>query len=146
MKVKAKKTKSKYIKVAINADYGGFTLSPKAIEKLAEKKGKKCYFFESSYNNEEMTYKKIDEYPTGSFWLASTTDDMNNFDYGKHALTQRPEDRTDPDLIEVIEELGKEANGLFADLKIIKVPSDVKWEINEYDGQEWVAEKHRTWR
>ena len=145
MKVKAKKTKSKYIKVAINADYGGFTLSPKAIEKLAEKKGKKCYFFESVCVNEKITYKKVDGYPTGLFWIASSTSDMDNFDYGKHNLTQRPEDRTDPDLIEVIEELGKEANGNFGDLKIVKIPSNVKWQIMEYDGMEWVAEKHRTW-
>ena len=147
MKAKRKnpKAKSKYIKVAINADYGGFTLSPKAIEKLAEKKGKKCYFFESVYENEKTTYKKVDGYPTGLFWIASSTDDMEEFDYSKHVLTQRPEDRTDPDLIEIIEELGEEANGILADLKIVKVPSNVKWDIEEYDGMEWVAEKHRTW-
>jgi hypothetical protein len=144
-KRKSQKAKSKYIKVAINADYGGFGLSPKAIEKLAEKKGKKCYFFESACVNEKITYKKVDGYPTGLFWIASSTLDMDNFDYGKHNLAQRPEDRTDPDLIEVIEELGEEANGNFADLKIVKIPSNIKWQIMEYDGDEWIAEKHRTW-
>ncbi len=25
------------------------------------------------------------------------------------------------------------------------IPDDVKWQIEEYDGLEWIAEKHRTW-
>jgi hypothetical protein len=54
--------------------------------------------------------------------------------------------RDDPDLIRVIEELGQQANGRFAKLKIVEIPSDVKWQIDEYDGLEWVAECHRTWR
>jgi hypothetical protein len=30
-------------------------------------------------------------------------------------------------------------------LKVVRVPADVDWCIQEYDGQEWVAEVHRTW-
>ena len=37
------------------------------------------------------------------------------------------------------------ANGKWAKLKIVRVPKDVKWTIEENDGWEWVAEKHRTW-
>ena len=48
-------------------------------------------------------------------------------------------------LIQVIEELGKEADGSFAKLKIVEVPDDVKWRIQEYDGIEWIAERYRTW-
>lgn len=54
-------------------------------------------------------------------------------------------DRTDPALIDVVETLGKDANGTYADLKIVEVPDDVKWHIAEYDGDEWVAEDHRKW-
>ena len=53
--------------------------------------------------------------------------------------------RNDPILIQVIEELDEEANGFCAKLKIIEIPNDIKWTIEEYDGIEWVAEKHRTW-
>lgn len=53
--------------------------------------------------------------------------------------------RNDPVLIEVVEELGKRANGCCASLKIVEIPDDVKWEIEEYDGNEWIAEKHRKW-
>jgi hypothetical protein len=28
---------------------------------------------------------------------------------------------------------------------VIEIPDDVEWEVEEYDGLEWVAEKHRTW-
>jgi hypothetical protein len=54
-------------------------------------------------------------------------------------------DRTDPALIDAVETLGKEANGTYANLKIVEVPDDVKWHIAEYDGDEWVAEDHRKW-
>lgn len=37
------------------------------------------------------------------------------------------------------------ASGGFASLKIVEIPDDVEWEICEYDGLEWVAEKHRKW-
>ena len=42
--------------------------------------------------------------------------------------------------------MGAEANGNYAKLKIVEVPYGVEWTIAEYDGYEWVAEKHRTWQ
>jgi hypothetical protein len=45
----------------------------------------------------------------------------------------------------MVEELGAAAADHFAELRIADVPDDVKWTIEEYDGQEWVAEVHRTW-
>ena len=53
--------------------------------------------------------------------------------------------RDDPDLIAVVQDWGRAANGRFAELKIIQIPTGVEWTIQEYDGKEWVAEKHRTW-
>ena len=53
--------------------------------------------------------------------------------------------RDDAVLILVVEELGDAANGLCADLKIVEIPDEVDWYVEEYDGNEWVAEKHRTW-
>ena len=49
-------------------------------------------------------------------------------------------------LVQIVQELGKKADGNFAELGIVEVPDDVEWQIDDYDGQEWVAEKHRTWR
>jgi hypothetical protein len=53
--------------------------------------------------------------------------------------------RNDAALIQVVEELGNAASGSCADLKIVEVPDEVDWYVEEYDGNEWVAEKHRTW-
>lgn len=47
--------------------------------------------------------------------------------------------RADPDLVRIIEEFG------LLNYKIVHVPENVKWHIEEYDGIEWVAEDHRTW-
>jgi hypothetical protein len=53
--------------------------------------------------------------------------------------------RDDPYLIKVVKEMGMSANGAHANLKIVEIPGDVDWVIQDYDGVEWVAEKHRTW-
>jgi len=53
--------------------------------------------------------------------------------------------RKDPVLIGVIEELGAEANGRFAKLKIVNVPDGKEISIHEYDGLEHVEEVHETW-
>ena len=57
----------------------------------------------------------------------------------------RHHDRADPYLVQIVEELGLVAGDQFASLKIVEVPDDVDWQIEEYDGKEWVAEKHRVW-
>lgn len=50
-----------------------------------------------------------------------------------------------PVLVAMIEEQGTAVNGGFADLRIVEIPDDVDWYIEEYDGNEHVAERHRTW-
>lgn len=55
------------------------------------------------------------------------------------------ERRANPALIQTIRELGDAANGACAELRIVEIPDGVSWQIEEYDGIEWVAEKHRTW-
>ena len=53
--------------------------------------------------------------------------------------------RNDPILVEIVEQLGEAANTRFSELQVVEIPDDVEWEIEEYDGNEWIAEKHRTW-
>ena len=55
------------------------------------------------------------------------------------------DDRTNTKLVRCIEELGDKAHGELAKLEIVEIPDGIDWEIEEYDGVEWVAEKHRTW-
>jgi hypothetical protein len=54
--------------------------------------------------------------------------------------------RDDPYLVKIVKELGSSASGGHAKLKIVEIPGDVLWHIGEYDGVEWVAEDHRTWK
>ena len=54
-------------------------------------------------------------------------------------------ERDDPRLVSIVEELGIKAGGSYSDLKVVEIPDDITWHIEDYDGLEWVAEKHRTW-
>ena len=112
------------MKVAINTCFGGFNLSNKAFEKLLEIKG--------------IEYIKIAD------------DDVGYTEYVKkvdpnYYLSDYEFSRSDEDLIRVIEEFGEEANGNFSELKIVEIPDDVKFIIEDYDGIEHIAEVHRTW-
>jgi hypothetical protein len=54
--------------------------------------------------------------------------------------------RSDPRLIEAIEAIGLvDASGDMASLRIVDIPDDVKYTIEDYDGVEHIAEHHRTW-
>ena len=120
------------MKVAINTCFGGFGISNAAFEKLLERKG--------------IAYEKTD----AKFKFRG-----NEFEYYKAGMTGQDDgylseydmysDRSDPDLIAVIEEMGKAAWGWASELVIVDIPDDAKWHIHEYDGMEHVAEDHRTW-
>ena len=53
--------------------------------------------------------------------------------------------RDDPVLVALVQELGARANGDHARLKVVRVPADVDWVIDDYDGKEFVCERHRVW-
>ena len=54
-------------------------------------------------------------------------------------------ERTNPILVTMIEENSELFSGSHASLKVVTIPDDVQWHIHDYDGQEHVAENHRTW-
>ncbi len=132
------------MEIVINAAYGGYGLSWEAMKALAERKGFKLYIYAYDWHN---TYRKVDSPKRGLDVFYS------NKDLGSETDSVPPEcycsdndfERNDPDLVAVVRELGDKANGLFAKLKIVKIPNDVDWEITEYDGYERVEEKHRSW-
>ena len=54
--------------------------------------------------------------------------------------------RDDQHLVRVLEELGTEANGHCAELKVVEIPTEVEWKIEKKSGGvECVSEVHRTW-
>ena len=117
-------------RVVINRCYGGFGLSDAAVERYAELKGIK------------LVKQKEKAYGDSAYWIDGIEDDEHYF--SAYSLYDR-DYRIDPVVIQVVEELGKEANGFCADLRIVEVPDDVEWFIAENDGIEWIAEEHRTW-
>ena len=76
----------------------------------------------------------------GGFELSDKAMEMLGIDYSWKI------ERNDPNLIKVVESLGEEANGRFSCLKVIEIPDDVEWFIDDHDGVESIHEKHRVWR
>jgi hypothetical protein len=63
---------------------------------------------------------------------------------GSEGLAEHDIERDDPILAAMVEAEGFVSRGL-SDLKVVNIPDDVEWIIEQYDGMEWVAESHRTW-
>ena len=126
-------------KIILNKCYGGFDLSKKEYELYAKKKGVEVYTDTSNIENDKWKYK----YSDGSdFFMTYFTKDFGNNveiseeDYEKYVLSLRDEAREDKTLIEVVEELGKEASGMCGKLKIVKIPDNAFFIIDSYDGIE----------
>ena len=81
----------------------------------------------------------------GGFGLSKEALALFNERSGTTITYEHDIERNDPILVEIVEELGESANTRFSELKVVEIPDDVEWEIEEYDGNEWIAEKHRTW-
>lgn len=111
------------MKVVINKCYGGFSVSLAALKRLREL----------------GCPNAINETAPGETWSGGggVRRDDNSF--------CRDIPRNDRDLVKVVEELGDAANGGCASLSVVEIPDGVDWEIDEYDGVEHIAEKHRTW-
>tara|TARA_R110000772_G_scaffold31913_2_gene78485 strand:+ start:543 stop:866 length:324 start_codon:yes stop_codon:yes gene_type:complete len=107
------------MKVAYNGCYGGFGLSEIAMIELARLKGVDLTGMEYKYSS------------------------FANEDYTK--TFDLPNDRSDKDLISVIELLGNKANGMCADLQIEEIPDGASFEITEYDGFEGVEPPRQSW-
>ena len=81
----------------------------------------------------------------GGFGLSDQALALYRSRTGQTAVLDREIARDDPVLVEVVETLGAAANTRVSELAVIEIPEDVAWQIDEYDGWEWVAEQHRTW-
>jgi len=127
-------------KIVINTCCGGFGVSPEASHFIAERKNVRLVVEENVNGDRYYPYYYLTDQPYGEpvnmdadLWERGT---LQNF---------RDLDRTDDDLIAAVESLGDLACMPYSRLKVVEIPDNVEWEIMEYDGTEWVAEKHRTW-
>ena len=103
-------------KIVYNNCYGGFGLSREAVLLGRELSG-----------NPNWCGPCI----KGDFWEEGKPVD---YDYGGG----RNLDRADPILVQVVEQLGKKANGMCASLAIVDIPKGTAYRIDEYDGNESV--------
>lgn len=158
------------MKVVINKCFGGFGLSPLAVERLAELQGRKCFFFvnprEPRLDIHKLVAATRDQAEAEFMWYAYDVPDADrrnwspdnwhelsmeerqkiNADADGHSIESgRGIPRDDANLIRVVDELGERANGKHAKLSIIEIPDGTDYEIDEYDGAESVHETHRSW-
>ena len=135
--------------VVINVCFGGFSLSPEAslwcyehgMKGLAEPALK---YFSGDTRLLQGDLDKWHEYlKTGQnvFFLTFFTPD-EKFVLASHIGRKN---RDNPILVQCVKELGEKSWGTCAELKVVEIPVDVEWDIEEYDGWESIAENHRTW-
>lgn len=154
--------KKKFREVVINRCFGGFGLSHEAMMRYAELKGLKVYPMVEDRSLREqrdedgrsrmfdpryfIPYTGKEECLCVHYYFRKPTRKMSR-ETGDtlKTLYDRNIKRDDPILIQVVREFKKKAAGRFGELKIIKIPVDVKWTLEEYDGMEHIAEVHRTW-
>lgn len=136
------------MEVVINACFGGFSLSPKALLWLWDQGVTEIGTEASKYYRETEEYlKDLNE------WKLYCNE---NSDFSSVLAVFSPDEkfilspycsikRNHPKLVECVKLLGSKANGSCSELKIIEIPDDVKFEIERNEGYEHVAEVHRTW-
>lgn len=137
-------------KVILNKCYGGFGVSIEAYKLYAKKKRLTLYFYDFDYRDRQIIYKKIGE-PTDNKCFHCFTKDMGDNvaisedDYKEYSLWLYKDYREDPTLIQVVEELGEKANSPYSNLRIVEIPDDLDYVIDNYDGIETLHEKVREW-
>jgi len=140
------------MKVVINRCFGGFGLSHEAVMRYFEIKGITVYPEQNKRNWKFWTYWLVKpedriESKEGDAWRTMSREERVAYNklYSAQSFYERDIERHDPALVQVVEEMGSEADGVAAELAVVEIPDDVKWYIEEYDGREHVAEEHRTW-
>ena len=143
-----KKEKDK--EIVINKCFGGFELSHKAIMRYAKLSGFPLYAYTDKRDKEGNLLssnlpqsKRMVEIKnlTGEEYIIHYYKDRNFKKY----FWDNDIKRDNKILVKVVKELKEEANGKCAELKIVKIPADVRYEIEDYDGMESIHEKHKSW-
>lgn len=139
------------MKIVINKCFGGFGLSLQGKEEYLKLKGRKAYFYKQikySWQGGKDEYCRISKGDdNGLFTITSTKDlgDTTTNIPNKHFFSTYDIERTDPDLVKVVEKLKEKSWGKFVELKIVEVPDNTKWYIHEYDEVESINQEHETW-
>jgi hypothetical protein len=114
--------------IVINRQHGGFGLSWDAQIAYLERAGIAYTLVDRISRDDTERFGQEIKLDSGDAWYDSQIE------------------RDDPILVTLVKEMGEAVNNEFANLRVVKVPGDVEWQIEEYDGLEWVSEQHRTWQ
>jgi hypothetical protein len=142
-------------RVVINNCHGGFGLSHKAVLRYLELIGKQVWHEDDPMvkSIELKTYwlippdaDRVPSQPDNWYDMTIAERQAHNKKYSEQTFSPRDIARDDPYLVKVVQEMGNKAAGKYSELKVVDIPSDVEYTIEEYDGAEWIAEKHRTWK
>ena len=117
-------------KIVVNGCFGGFGLSDTAVRRYAEIAGITLY-----EHTDEFEFVSWSTVPREEYERMALDDFVaaNETHFSVYDLS-----RTDPVLVQVVEELGDAANDLYANLYIVEVPAGTQYRIDEYDGRESV--------
>ena len=141
------------MKVVINAQYGGFSLSKEGLQRYCDIKGIQCWITDDVKFKSMGIFtcwivpenERVEDLGDTFYQLPHNERMEYNQKYSEQTLNDRDIARADPALVQLVEEDAKKYAGRHATLKVVEIPDDVKWQIEEYDGYEHVAEQHRTW-
>lgn len=132
------------MKVVINKQFGGFGLSEAAYLKLNEY-GIPIVAPSQEVPEGEIVIRDIDLADEGESGEMLRRMKPLSGRYFDNTFRHNYESRANPLLVRVVEEIGEAANGRFAELKVVEIPDDVQFEIDDYDGIETIHEVHRSW-
>lgn len=137
------------MKVVINKCYGEFSLSHEGMVRYAKLKGLTLYPEGDGLYTTYWTVSpknRVTELSNEAFFALPHAERIEyDRKWSEQTLHAGSIPRNDPALVQVVEELGDKAGSRFSKLTVVEVPDDVKWQIEEYDGLEHIAEAHRVW-
>ena len=127
-------------KVVYNACYGGFGLSKEACQRYWDIKGQQVWIEDAQWGFTVWLVAPENRISSkeGDAFYSMSMDERVAYNRAHSGQTWYYDnvDRHDPALVQVVEELGKKANGDFANLQIDEVYGPYR--IDEYDGNESV--------
>lgn len=144
------------MKIVLNKCFGGFSISVKCAELMAEMGNKQAA-------NELKEWKQsntwIKYYLKHGTWPKGCPKDRQgslaiDAKYSKHArffgfgYTKGFDGgypRDSKELVSAVEQLGDDASGELSELQVVEIPDGISYEIDEYDGIETIHESHRSW-